>query len=172
MFVFKYIQSPDKQNCSKSCFDTRKSRTWLSVHAPHTSAPTKALDEADDAGLAPAHGHPVHGGNGVTPCPALSRIKTKNSLVRSTTQVHDLSLSWLSPPGHSFHGCSEPKAGVCFKKKRKKSGSRVCQISHTRFASVLLRLLWLRWCRHRVKVRQEFLAEAWQHGGLQHAMEA
>lgn len=150
-------------------FDTRKSRTWLSVHASHTSAPTKALDEADDAGLTPAHGHPVHGGNGATPCPALSRNKDKNSLVRSTTQVHDLSLGWLTPPGHSFHGAPSQRR-VCVLKK-KKSGSRVCQISHTRLASAL-RLLRLRRCRHRVKVRQEFLAEAWQHGGLQHAMEA
>lgn len=36
-------------------------------HASHTrgdSAPTQALDEADDAGLTPAHSRPVHSGEG------------------------------------------------------------------------------------------------------------
>lgn len=45
---------------------------WLSEHASLTSAPTQALDEADDAGLTPAHSRPVHsgeGGYGIQGCP-------------------------------------------------------------------------------------------------------
>lgn len=48
---------------------------WLSEHASFTrgnSAPTQTLDEADDAGLTPAHSCPVHrgeGGYGIQGCP-------------------------------------------------------------------------------------------------------
>lgn len=46
----------------------------FSEHASHTggnSAPTEALDEADDAGFTPAHSCPVHGGkgDGIQGCP-------------------------------------------------------------------------------------------------------
>lgn len=40
---------------------------WLSEHATTihgNSAPTQALNEADDAGLTPAHSRPVHSGEG------------------------------------------------------------------------------------------------------------
>lgn len=58
--------------------------SWLSEHASHTrgnSAPTEALDEADDAGLTPAHSRPVHsgkGGYGIQGCPDL----------RQTSKIH------------------------------------------------------------------------------------
>ena len=52
---------------------------WLSEHASliHNSAPTQALDEADDAGLTPAHSRPIHSGEGgysIQGCPELRQM--------------------------------------------------------------------------------------------------
>ena len=52
----------------------------LSEHAPLIrggSAPTQALDEADDAGLTPAHSRPIHSGEGgysIQGCPELRQM--------------------------------------------------------------------------------------------------
>lgn len=71
---------------------------WLLEHAPHTrdnSAPTEALDEADDAGLTPAHSHPVHsgkGGYGIQGCPELRQTLT-SKIHQSPCLVLQLALS-------------------------------------------------------------------------------
>lgn len=89
---------------------------WLSEHASLTranSAPTQALDEADDAGLTPAHSRPVHsgeGGYGIQGC-----LNQDKCLLVKSINVHVLCVSWLCPAGHSFHG-AQSQQRVCFKK--------------------------------------------------------
>lgn len=72
---------------------------WLSEHASLTcgnSAPTKALDEADDAGLTPAHGRPVHcgeGGYGIQGCPESRQMLASKIHQRPCLVVCQLALS-------------------------------------------------------------------------------
>lgn len=71
---------------------------WLSEHASLTranSAPTQALDEADDAGLTPAHSRPVHsgeGGYGIQGCPE-SRQMPASKIHQRPCLVCQLALS-------------------------------------------------------------------------------
>lgn len=71
---------------------------WLSEHASLTcgnSAPTQALDEADDAGLTPAHSRPVHsgeGGDGIQVC-SESRQMLARKIHQRPCLVYQLVLS-------------------------------------------------------------------------------
>lgn len=74
----KKRRGTSKQVCSSGSFEDtkrldishgmRSTCDDLSEHASPSltvkSAPTQALDEADDAGLTPAHSRPVHSGEG------------------------------------------------------------------------------------------------------------
>lgn len=65
-------------------------RTCL-PHIYKLTAPTEALDEADDAGLTPAHSHPIHGVKGgklLQVCP--------ESRQELTSAIHHPS-PWLEP---------------------------------------------------------------------------
>lgn len=70
----------------------------LSEHASLTcgnSAPTQAFDEADDAGLTPAHSRPVHsgeGGYGIQGCPE-SRQNLASKIHQRPCLVCQLALS-------------------------------------------------------------------------------
>lgn len=86
---------------------------WLPEHASlirGNSAPTQALNEADDAGLTPAHSRPVHsgeGGYGIQGC-LQSRQMLASKVHQHPCPVCQLALfCWAY-----FPWCTEPTA-VC-----------------------------------------------------------
>lgn len=104
---------------------------WLSEHASLTrgnSAPTQALNEADDAGLAPAHSRPVHsgeGGYGIQGCLESRQMHT-SKIHQCPCLVCQLALFCRA----QFPWRTEPTAGV-FKKVGVVFGTRDHAISRS-----------------------------------------
>lgn len=110
--VFTFRSFQDIKDICQAMPSTCANLLWLSEHASLTrgySAPTQTLDEADDAGLTPANSCAVHSGEGRY---AIQGCPEQRSLVVVSTNFHVLCVSWICPPGYSFHGAQRQQAGV------------------------------------------------------------